>query len=201
MLNHPCSALPEQWVCLPDCLSRLPPGSFPVQRPSPAPSIYPSREQRGARRACGVLSEPEQPPLAAFYPYHRSSRGGLSFGSAVGQNGKPSAFSCENDILGQKNRKNEAKDATGDGDITRCFKTTPYRRTFRRNTKPQRPAITLKTGCVNMPADQPQSRQRCHTVRAPIAGRIKQEGGTVLSKPTVCRLKLILKKTKKLNSI
>lgn len=110
MLNHLCSALPEQWVCLPDCLSRLQPGSFPVQRPSTALSIYPSSQQRGAQRACGVLSEPEQPPLAAFYPYHRSSREGLSFSSAVRQNGKPSAFSCENNILGQKNRKNEARE-------------------------------------------------------------------------------------------
>lgn len=105
MLNHLRSALPEQWVCLPDCASRLRPGSFPVQRPSPAPSIFLRSEQRGAPRSCGVLSEPKQPPLAAFYPYHRSSRGGLSFGSAVGQNGKPSAFGCENNILGRKNRK------------------------------------------------------------------------------------------------
>lgn len=110
MLNHLCSALPEQWVCLPDCVSRLQPGSFPVQRPSTAPSVYPSSEQRGVRGACSILSEAEQPLLAAFYRYHRSSRGGLSFGCAVGQNGKPSAFSCENNILHQKNRKNEARE-------------------------------------------------------------------------------------------
>lgn len=47
-----------------------------------------------AWRSCGILSERKQPPLAAFYPHRRSSRGGLSFGSTVGQNGEPSAFSC-----------------------------------------------------------------------------------------------------------
>lgn len=110
ILNHLRSALPEQWVCLPACVSRHQSGSFPVQRPSPAPSVHPSSEQTGAQRACSVLSEPEQPPLAPFYPYHRSSRGGLSFSFAVGQNGKPSAFSCENNIFHQKNRKNEARE-------------------------------------------------------------------------------------------
>lgn len=196
MLNHLRSALPEQWVCLPDCASRLRPGSFPVQRPSPAPSIYLRSEQRGAPRSCAVLSEPKQPPLAAFYPYHRSSRGGLSFGSAVGQNGKPSAFGCKNNILGRKNRKNEARDATGDGDVSRRFKTAPSGSALKRNTRPQRPTVTPKTDCVNMPADQPQSKQRCHTVRVPSPGRIKQEGGRVLSKPTMCKLNRYLRKQK-----
>lgn len=60
-----------------------------------------------AWRSCGILSEPKQPPLAAFYPYHRSSRGGLSFSSTVGQNGEPSAFSCRDNILSQQNKAGE----------------------------------------------------------------------------------------------
>lgn len=63
-------------------------------------------------------------------------------------------------------------------------------------TIPQRPTIMLKTDFVNMPADQPQSKQRCHTVRVPSPEHIKQEGGIVLSKPTVYKLKLVFKKTK-----
>lgn len=70
-----------------------------------------------AWRSCGILSEPKQPPLAAFYPYRRSSRGGLSFGSTVEQNGEPSAFSCRHNIISQQSRAGEGeKDGTGDGD-------------------------------------------------------------------------------------
>lgn len=70
-----------------------------------------------AWRSCGILSEPKQPPLAAFYPYRRSSRGGLSFSSTVEQNGEPSAFSCRHNIHSQQSRAGEReKDWTGDGD-------------------------------------------------------------------------------------
>lgn len=75
-----------------------------------------------AWRSCGILSEPKQPPLAAFYPHRRSSRGGLSFGSTVGQNGEPSAFSCRDNIHGQQRRAGEGKkDGTGDGDTMRGY--------------------------------------------------------------------------------
>lgn len=75
-----------------------------------------------AWRSCGTLSEPKQPPLAAFYPHRRSSRGGLSFGSTVGQNGEPSAFSCRDNIHSQQRRAvGGEKGGTGDGDTVRGY--------------------------------------------------------------------------------
>lgn len=77
----------------------------------------------------GILSEAKQTPLAAFYPHHRNSRGGLSFICTVGQNGEPYASSCTHNIHCQHRRPTRDNCKRGWWQPT-CFSATSPPGTF-----------------------------------------------------------------------
>lgn len=121
ILNYLCFTLLEQWVCWLGRASRLKNWLISTLKDHLQPLSIWGEKLNGLEVPAAFLSEPKQPPLAAFYPYRWSSRGQLSFSSGVGQNGEPSAFTCRDNIHSRQSRaggreEKKKKDGIGDGD-------------------------------------------------------------------------------------
>lgn len=111
MLNHLCSALPEQWVCLPDCLSRLQPGSFPVQRPSPAPlHLSKWRTERGPKGPAASYRSQRSRLSRLLIPITEAVGEGLASAPLSDKMANHLLSVADNNILGQKSRTNEARE-------------------------------------------------------------------------------------------
>lgn len=92
--------------------------------------------------------------------------------------------------VGRPGRESEEKDGTGDGDISQKLQNISIWKYvfFFKIMKiiPQTPTVKLRTDCANTPTNHRVNKDAAVGVQS--LSSIKQEGGTVLSKPTMCKL-------------